>query len=163
VDFLSIHKTSALETSFTQSRHNLRPRTSNYGIPWCPASCARLPRRAAGAVTPAVPRPRRARRPRLKHCARSSWRTTPSSGTSPARSTAIRRSSTAASSRCRAAKGAGREAAWHYRADGEAGLQAGRCSEICTLEWDWVDLENRSAVWPDSKTGDLSKPMSAEA
>ena len=40
---------------------------------------------------------------------------------------------------------------------------AGRRSEICTLEWDWVDLENRRVVWPDSKTGGLSKPMSAEA
>ena len=40
---------------------------------------------------------------------------------------------------------------------------AGRRSEICMLEWDWVDLENRRVVWPDSKTGGLSKPMSAEA
>ena len=40
---------------------------------------------------------------------------------------------------------------------------AGRRSEICTLEWDWVDLENRRVVWPDSKTGGISKPMSAEA
>jgi len=40
---------------------------------------------------------------------------------------------------------------------------AGRRSEICTLEWKWVDLENRRVVWPDSKTGGLSKPMSAEA
>ncbi|HCA0687160.1 TPA: tyrosine-type recombinase/integrase family protein, partial [Citrobacter freundii] len=40
---------------------------------------------------------------------------------------------------------------------------AGRRSEICTLEWTWVDLENRRVVWPDSKTGGLSKPMSAEA
>jgi integrase len=38
---------------------------------------------------------------------------------------------------------------------------AGRRSEICTLEWAWVDLENRRVVWPDSKTGGLSKPMSA--
>ncbi|MCH3719246.1 integrase, partial [Campylobacter lari] len=40
---------------------------------------------------------------------------------------------------------------------------AGRRSEICTLEWSWLDLENRRVVWPDSKTGGLSKPMSADA
>ena len=40
---------------------------------------------------------------------------------------------------------------------------AGRRSEIVTLQWDWVDLENRRVVWPDSKTGGMSKPMSAEA
>ena len=40
---------------------------------------------------------------------------------------------------------------------------AGRRSEIVTLQWDWVDLDNRRVVWPDSKTGGLSKPMSAEA
>jgi integrase len=40
---------------------------------------------------------------------------------------------------------------------------AGRRSEICTLEWDWVDLENRRVVWPDSKTGGMSKPLSEEA
>ncbi len=39
---------------------------------------------------------------------------------------------------------------------------AGR-SEICTLEWDWIDLANRRVMWPDSKTGGMSKPMSAEA
>ncbi|EEE05489.1 tyrosine-type recombinase/integrase [Burkholderia multivorans] len=40
---------------------------------------------------------------------------------------------------------------------------AGRRSEICKLEWDWVDLEHRRVVWPDSKTGGMSKPMSEEA
>jgi integrase len=40
---------------------------------------------------------------------------------------------------------------------------AGRRSEICALEWDWVDLENRRVVWPDSKTGGISKPLSEEA
>lgn len=35
-----------------------------------------------------------------------------------------------------------------------------RMSEIRTLEWAWIDLENRRAVWPDSKTGDISKPIS---
>lgn len=40
---------------------------------------------------------------------------------------------------------------------------AGRRSEIVTLEWDWVDLDNRRVVWPDSKTGGMSKPMSEEA
>ncbi len=40
---------------------------------------------------------------------------------------------------------------------------AARRSEICPLEWDWVDLEKRRVVWPDSKTGGISKPMSEEA
>lgn len=40
---------------------------------------------------------------------------------------------------------------------------AGRRSEIVALEWDWVDLQNRRVVWPDSKTGGMSKPMSEEA
>jgi integrase len=40
---------------------------------------------------------------------------------------------------------------------------AARMSEILLLQWDWVDLPNRRVVWPDSKTGDMSKPMSEEA
>ncbi len=40
---------------------------------------------------------------------------------------------------------------------------AARCSEICPLDWDWIDLEKRRVVWPDSKTGGISKPMSEEA
>ncbi|EJV1367255.1 tyrosine-type recombinase/integrase [Pseudomonas aeruginosa] len=40
---------------------------------------------------------------------------------------------------------------------------AARRSEIVSLEWDWVDLEKRRVVWPDSKTGGISKPMSEEA
>ncbi|KVS21918.1 tyrosine-type recombinase/integrase [Burkholderia vietnamiensis] len=40
---------------------------------------------------------------------------------------------------------------------------AGRRSEIVSLEWEWIDLENRRVVWPDSKTGGMSKPMSEEA
>lgn len=40
---------------------------------------------------------------------------------------------------------------------------AGRRSEIISLQWQWVDLENRRVVWPDSKTGGMSKPMSEEA
>ena len=36
-------------------------------------------------------------------------------------------------------------------------------SEILKLEWAWVDLDNRRVEWPDSKTGGMSKPMSAEA
>lgn len=36
-------------------------------------------------------------------------------------------------------------------------------SEIRTLEWAWVDFENRRVSWPDSKTGDISKPMSEVA
>ena len=31
-----------------------------------------------------------------------------------------------------------------------------RMIEIRTLEWAWVDFENRRVVWPDSKTGDIS-------
>ena len=40
---------------------------------------------------------------------------------------------------------------------------AARRSEIIALEWDWVDLQNRRVVWPDSNTGAMSKPMSEEA
>jgi integrase len=40
---------------------------------------------------------------------------------------------------------------------------AARMSEIRELEWAWVDLDNRRVAWPDSKTGGMSKPMSAEA
>jgi integrase len=40
---------------------------------------------------------------------------------------------------------------------------AARMSEILKLEWTWVDLDNRRVGWPDSKTGGMSKPMSAEA
>ena len=40
---------------------------------------------------------------------------------------------------------------------------AGRRSEIVSLQWGWVDLENRRVVWPDSKTGGMSKPLSEEA
>lgn len=40
---------------------------------------------------------------------------------------------------------------------------AARMSEILTLQWDWVDLVHRRVVWPDSKTGGMSKPMSTEA
>lgn len=40
---------------------------------------------------------------------------------------------------------------------------AARMSEILNLEWAWVDLDNRRIEWPDSKTGGMSKPMSAEA
>ena len=40
---------------------------------------------------------------------------------------------------------------------------AARRSEILNLEWDWIDFENRRVVWPDSKTGGMSKPLSAEA
>jgi hypothetical protein len=36
-------------------------------------------------------------------------------------------------------------------------------SEILKLEWAWVDLDNRRVEWPNSKTGGMSKPMSAEA
>lgn len=40
---------------------------------------------------------------------------------------------------------------------------AARMSEILQLEWAWIDFDNRRVVWPDSKTGGMSKPMSAEA
>ncbi len=39
---------------------------------------------------------------------------------------------------------------------------AARMSEIIELEWEWVDFGHRRIVWPDSKTGEMSKPMSAE-
>lgn len=39
---------------------------------------------------------------------------------------------------------------------------AARMSEIIQLKWDWVDFAQRRVVWPDSKTGEMSKPMSAE-
>jgi integrase len=40
---------------------------------------------------------------------------------------------------------------------------AARMTEICRLEWAWVDFGDRRVVWPDSKTGDISKPMSEAA
>lgn len=40
---------------------------------------------------------------------------------------------------------------------------AARMSEITQLEWSWVDLKSRRVTWPDSKTGDMSKPISSEA
>lgn len=40
---------------------------------------------------------------------------------------------------------------------------AARRSEVMLLQWDWIDFDRRRIVWPDSKTGDISKPMSEEA
>ena len=40
---------------------------------------------------------------------------------------------------------------------------AARMGEILMLEWSWLDIHNRRVVWPDSKTGGMSKPLSAEA
>ena len=40
---------------------------------------------------------------------------------------------------------------------------AARMSEVLLLQWDWLDLPNGRAVWPDSKTGGMSKPLSTEA
>jgi integrase len=40
---------------------------------------------------------------------------------------------------------------------------AARMSEIIGLEWERVDFVNRRVVWPDSKTGVISKPMSEDA
>lgn len=42
-------------------------------------------------------------------------------------------------------------------------LFAARMSEITSLEWAWVDFAKRRIAWPDSKTGEISKPMSEEA
>jgi integrase len=39
---------------------------------------------------------------------------------------------------------------------------AARMSEIISMEWDWIDFVNRRIVWPDSKTGEISKPMSKD-
>jgi integrase len=39
---------------------------------------------------------------------------------------------------------------------------AARISEILMLEWKWIDFPNRRVVWPDSKTGEISKPMRDE-
>jgi integrase len=39
---------------------------------------------------------------------------------------------------------------------------AARMSEIISMEWDWIDFVNRRIVWPDSKTGEISKPMSED-
>lgn len=40
---------------------------------------------------------------------------------------------------------------------------AARMSEIITLEWEWIDFDERRVIWPDSKTGGISKPVSEEA
>jgi integrase len=40
---------------------------------------------------------------------------------------------------------------------------AARMSEIVALKWSWIDFDNRRIVWPDSKTGGMSKPLSVEA
>jgi len=39
---------------------------------------------------------------------------------------------------------------------------AARMSEIISMKWEWVDFTNRRAVWPDSKTGQISKPISED-
>lgn len=39
---------------------------------------------------------------------------------------------------------------------------AARMSEVLLLQWDWLDLPNSRVVWPDSKTSDMSKPLSEE-
>ena len=39
---------------------------------------------------------------------------------------------------------------------------AARMSEIINMKWEWVDFINRRVVWPDSKTGTISKPMSQD-
>lgn len=40
---------------------------------------------------------------------------------------------------------------------------AARMSEVLSLEWSWINLEQRRVTWPDSKTGDMIKPLSDEA
>ncbi len=40
---------------------------------------------------------------------------------------------------------------------------AARMSEVLELQWDWIDFTHRRVIWPDSKTGGMSKPLSAEA
>lgn len=40
---------------------------------------------------------------------------------------------------------------------------AARMSEILELKWEWLDFQERRVVWPDSKTGSMSKPLSEEA
>ena len=40
---------------------------------------------------------------------------------------------------------------------------AARMSEVVNLQWSWIDFDTRRVVWPDSKTGGISKPLSAEA
>ena len=40
---------------------------------------------------------------------------------------------------------------------------AARMSEVLLLQWEWIDFANKRVVWPDSKTGGMSKPLSAEA
>ena len=40
---------------------------------------------------------------------------------------------------------------------------AARMSEVLELQWDWINFAHRRIVWPDSKTGGMSKPLSAEA
>jgi integrase len=40
---------------------------------------------------------------------------------------------------------------------------AARMSEILGLKWKWVDFANRRVIWPDSKTGEMSKPMTKDA
>ncbi len=39
---------------------------------------------------------------------------------------------------------------------------AARMSEVLLLEWEWIDFADKRVIWPDSKTGGMSKPLSAE-
>jgi integrase len=39
---------------------------------------------------------------------------------------------------------------------------ASRASEVLGLRWDYIDREANELVWPDSKTGRVSKPMTEE-
>lgn len=39
---------------------------------------------------------------------------------------------------------------------------AARKSEILGLRWEWIDFGRRRVAWPDSKTGEMSKPLTEE-
>jgi len=40
---------------------------------------------------------------------------------------------------------------------------AARRSEILGLKWEWIDFTRKRVVWPESKTGGMSKPLTEEA
>ena len=49
------------------------------------------------------------------------------------------------------------------RAHQDAAVLNELCSSTPELQWEWIDFAHRRVVWPDSKTGGMSKPLSAEA
>jgi integrase len=42
-------------------------------------------------------------------------------------------------------------------------LQFAFAARMSNMEWQWVDFAHRRVVWPDSKTGEISKPMTEDA